>query len=243
MTIINTVLARNLFGRTDVVGEQVRIGDNGNFTVVGVAEGVHQWGLDQEVEPGAYVPYAAFGSWIDMLHVAVRSDAGLGTLAPAVREAIWAIDPNLPIEEIVTMRQRLDRSLAAPRFLSLLFGFFAGVALLLACGGIYASMLYTVGQRRREMGIRLALGADGGRVIRMVLGQGLILTFVGLGLGLAGAYGLTRYLDSIVWGITTTDLPTFASVTLLLASVAVAACVIPAWRASRADPLETLRAE
>ncbi|MCK5652189.1 MAG: FtsX-like permease family protein, partial [Gemmatimonadetes bacterium] len=240
---INTVLARQLFGRTDVVGEQVRIGDNGTFTVVGVAQGVHQFGLDQEVEPGAYVPYAAFGAWIDMLHVAVRSDTGLGTLAPAVREAIWAIDADLPIEEIVTMRQRVDRSLAAPRFLSLLFGFFAGVALLLACGGIYASMLYTVSQRRREMGIRLALGADGGRVIRLVLGQGLMLTFIGLGLGLAGAYGLTRFLESIVWGITTTDPATFVGVTLVLASVAVTACLIPAWRAARADPLETLRAE
>jgi predicted permease len=243
VTIINTVLARHLFGRSDVVGERVRIGDDGTFTVIGVAEGVHQWGLDQEVESAAYVPYEAFGSWIGMLHVAVRSDTGLGSLAPAIREAIWAIDPDLPIEEIITMRRRVDRSLAGPRFISLLFSFFAGVALLLACGGIYASMLYTVGQRRREMGIRLALGAEGGRVIRLVLGQGVALTVVGLGLGLAGAYGLTRFLESIVWGITTTDPLTFGGVTLLLASVAAVACLVPAWRAARADPLETLRAE
>jgi putative ABC transport system permease protein len=243
VTVVNAPLARHLYGRTNVVGERVRIGASGTFTIVGVEEGVHHFGLDQEVEPSVYVLYEQFGTWTGLFSVAIRSEAGVGTLAPALREAIWAVDADLPIEEIVTMRQRVDGSLAGPRFLSLLFGFFAGVALLLASGGIYASMLYTVGQRRREMGIRLALGADGVRVIRLVLGQGLALTAVGLGLGLAGAWGLTRFLGSIIWGITATDPTTFAIVTLLLATVAGAACLVPALRASRADPLETLRAE
>jgi predicted permease len=243
VAVLNAPLARHLFGRTNVAGERVRIGESGTFTVVGVAEGIHHFGLDQEVEPSVYVPYERFGTWTGMLSVMVRSEAGVGTLAPAIREAIWAVDSDLPIEEMVMMRQRVDRSISGPRFLSILFGFFAGVALLLACGGIYASMLYSVGQRRREMGIRLALGADGMRVIRLVLGQGLALTVVGLGLGLAGAWGLTRYLGSIIWGVTATDPVTFTAVTLLLASVAAAACLVPAWRASRADPLETLRAE
>jgi predicted permease len=243
VVIVNAPAARHLYGRTNVVGERVRIGASGTFTIVGVAEGVHHFGLDQEVEPGVYIPYESFGTWTGMLSVVVRSEMGLGTIAPAIREAIWAVDADMPIEEIVSMRQRVEGSLAGPRFLSLLFGFFAGVALLLACGGIYASMLYTVGQRRREMGIRLALGADGMRVIRLVLGQGLAITLVGLGLGLAGAWGLTRFLGSIIWGVTATDPLTFTGVTLLLGSVAAAACLIPAWRASRADPLETLRAE
>ncbi len=243
VAVLNEPAARQLFGRVDVVGEHIRVVDVGVFEVIGVAEGVHHWGLDQEVDLGVYVLWERFGTYAPFLHVAVRSDAGLGVLAPALREAVWAIDPDLPIEEIAAMPDRISRSLAGPRFLSVLFGFFAGVALVLACGGIYASMLYTVGQRRREMGIRLALGARGSRVVRLVLGQGMVVAVAGVGLGLAGAFGLTRFLRSIVWGITTTDLATFTSVTVLLALVVVGASLVPAWRASRADPLETLRAE
>ncbi len=243
VAVLNEPTARHLFGRVDVVGEHIRIVDVGTFQIIGVAEGVHHWGLDQEVDLEVYVPWEHFGTYAPFLHVAVRSRAPLGILAPALREAVWTVDPDLPVEEIITMRQRVSVSVAGPRFLSVLFAFFAGVALLLASGGIYASMLYTVGQRRREMGIRLALGATGSRLGRLVLGQGVFLATVGVAIGLAAALGLTRLLESIVWGVTTTDPTTFTSVTAFLALVAVGASLIPAWRASRADPLETLRAE
>jgi putative ABC transport system permease protein len=125
----------------------------------------------------------------------------------------------------------------------LLLGVFAGVALLLACGGIYGSMLYSVNQRQREMGIRLALGADGGSVIRLILGHGLVLTMIGLGIGIAGALALSSLMESLVWGIQSTDPLTFVGVTVVLAAAALAACFFPAYKASRADPLQTLRAE
>jgi predicted permease len=243
VVILNTPLARRLYGRTDVVGERIRVGEDNLLTVIGVVEGVHHFGLDQGVVPGVYVPYERWGPRAPLLSAVVRTEGGVEALATGIREAVWAIDADLPVEQIVTMRQRVDRSLAAPRFLSILFGFFAGVALLLACGGTYGSMLYAVGQRRREMGIRLALGADKRRVIRLVLWQGMSLTLLGLGLGLAGAWGLTRLLHSILWGISATDPSTFGAVTLLLATVAGAACLVPAWGASRTDPLKTLGAE
>jgi putative ABC transport system permease protein len=160
-----------------------------------------------------------------------------------MREAVWSLEPQLPIQEIVTMRQRVADSLGTPRFLSLLLGVFAGVALLLACGGIYGSMLYSVSQRQREMGIRLALGAEGGNVIRLILGHGLALTAIGLGIGIAGALALSSLMENMVWGIEPTDPFTLGAVTLTLASAALAACFFPAYKASRADPLQTLRAE
>jgi ABC-type antimicrobial peptide transport system permease subunit len=178
-----------------------------------------------------------------MLHIGVRSDADLDTLVAGVREAVWALEPDLPIQGIVTMRQRVSDSLATPRFLSLLLGVFAGVALLLACGGIYGSMLYSVSQRQREMGIRLALGAAGGRVIRMILAHGLLLTAIGLGIGVAGALALSRFMEALLWGIEPTDPLTFTGVTLVLALAALAACFVPAYKAARVDPLQTLRAE
>jgi len=189
------------------------------------------------------VPFARFGGFLGDLHVGVRSQAELGTLVAGMRAAVWALQPDQPIEEIVTMRQRVSTSLATPRFLSALLGVFAVVALLLACGGIYGSMLYSVGQRPREMGIRLALGAGGGNVIRLVLGQGLVLTVLGLGIGVGGALALSRLMQSLVWGIEPTDPVTFVAVTALLAVSALAACFVPAYKASRADPLQTLRAE
>jgi putative ABC transport system permease protein len=243
VAILNERTALHLFGRADVVGERIRLDGEGEFEVVGVVRGVQHWGLDQDIDLAVYVPWDRFGTFMPRVHFAIRVDAATETLIPALRQAIWAIDPDLPIEEVVTMRDRVDRSLAGPRFLSMIFAFFAGVGLLLASGGVYASMLYTVGQKRREMGIRIALGAPRHRVMRWILRHGLVLTALGLGLGLAGAFGLTRFLRSIVWGVTPTDASTFSSATLLLALAALGACVVPAVKAIRTDPLETLKAE
>jgi ABC-type antimicrobial peptide transport system permease subunit len=173
----------------------------------------------------------------------VRSTAPVETLAPAVREAIWAIDPNLPVEEVVPMRQRIEASRRGQRFLTSLLGTFAMIALVLATGGIYASMLYAVGQRRREMGIRLALGAGGGQLIRMVFRAGLTLTAMGVGLGLAGSMGVSAVLRSWLYGVDIVDTITLGSVVLVLGCAALLASVIPAFKAARTDPLDTLKVE
>jgi predicted permease len=240
--IINVAAAEEAFGTDAAVGRALELGDS-EVTVIGVVEGVQHYGLGNAIDNAVYVPFARFGAELPLLHVGVRARGDLETIVAGIREAVWTLEPELPIQDIVTMRQRVANSLATPRFLSLLLGVFAGVALLLACGGIYGSMLYSVSQRRREMGIRLALGAAGGNVIRMILAHGLLLTVVGLGIGVAGAVALSRFMESLVWGIRPTDPLTFAAVTLVLAVAALAACFFPAYRASRADPLQTLRAE
>ncbi len=247
VAVINLHMAREVFGTDNAVGRTLVMGDESELTVVGVVEGIQHYGLSQEIDNATYVPYERFGGELPLLHIGVRSRADFETVVAGMREAVWALEPDLPIQDIVTMRERVADSLATPRFLSLLLGVFAGVALLLACGGIYGSMLYSVSQRQREMGIRLALGAAGGNVIRLILGHGLLLTVLGLSIGIAGSLALSRLMSSVmtelVWGIEPTDPLTFVGVTLALAVAALAACFFPAYKASRADPLQTLRAE
>ncbi|MGD8700501.1 MAG: ABC transporter permease, partial [Gemmatimonadales bacterium] len=217
VAIINQRTALHLFGTENAVGEILRFGSGENtLTVVGVVPAVKHWGALRADEFAVYLPYHRFGSGAEFLHVAVRTDDDPGVLAAALRQAVWSIDPNLPIEGMNTMRQRVDRSLAGPRFLSLLFTTFATIAVILACGGIYASMLHWVSLRRQEMGIRFALGADRRRVIAHVLLHGLALTLIGLTLGLGSAYGLSRLLRGLLWGIAETDIPTYAAAALLL---------------------------
>ncbi|MGW8267346.1 MAG: FtsX-like permease family protein, partial [Longimicrobiales bacterium] len=173
----------------------------------------------------------------------IRSTADLETLAPAIREAIWAVDPSLPVEEIVPMRQRVEASMAGRRFLSVLLGTFATVALILATGGIYASMLYSVGQRRQEMGIRLALGARGRQVVGVILRSGLVLTLLGVGLGVGGSICVSAVLRSWLYGVALVDKPTLGGVVAILGSAALLASLIPALKAARTDPQETLKAD
>jgi putative ABC transport system permease protein len=241
VAIINARLARRLFGTADAVGRSLRIGDQGSLTVIGVENDLHHWGLDEDVDEALYLPWATRGAWLGLFHVAVRSSLPQGTLASAVRDEVKALDPDLAPDEIVPMERLISESLTTPRFLAILLGTFASLALLLACAGIYASMLYTVGQRRREMGIRLAMGAGAGRLSRMVLLEGACLTGVGLALGLAGTLASSRVLASYVWGVPTTDGPTIGLVLGLLTAAALVACWIPARKASREDPLRVLR--
>ncbi len=240
--VLSQGAAEGLFGSADPIGQTVRPGTIQSFVVVGVVEGVHHWGLDQDVDDGVYVPYRP-GGMGGTFQVLVRTDGAAAGVARDLRAAIWNVDPNLPLDGLVTMEQRVSESVASPRFLAALLGAFAGVALLLACGGVYASMLYTVGQRRREMGIRLALGATAGDVIQLVLRYGVALAALGIVLGTATALYLSRLMTTLVWGIETTDPLTFAGAAGVLAVAAVGASLVPAWRASRTDPLQTLAAE
>lgn len=243
VVVINEPTARYFFGTEDVLGRSVRVGGRGSFRIVGVVRGVRHWGVPPGIEAAVYIPYSQWGAFSDIYQLLIRSTATLETLAPQIRTAIWAVDPDLPVEEIVPMRHRVEASLAGQRFLSILLGTFAGVALILATGGIYASMLYTVGQRQREMGIRLALGGGSGRVVGLVLRSGLVLTAMGIAIGAAVSMGLAHLLRSWLWGVSATDQVTFFGVSAVLAAAALVATLIPALKAARSNPLDTLKVE
>ena len=221
--------------------ETLTQGETTSLQVVGIARGIHHWGLDQGTEAQLYMPWDDRGAWLPFSALLIRSTGDAGVVAGMLREVVWSIDPALPLPEVFTMRERIGRSLTVPRFYLVMLITFAVVAFLLAGAGIYGSMLYTVGRRRREMGIRTALGADPGRLVRLILRQGALLTLFGLLLGLGGAAVATRALESMVYGISTTDLPTYLAGSLLLGVVAMTACFFPAWKAAGTDPVEVMR--
>ena len=228
------------------IGKRLRQGPQSPWlTVMGVVKDVKQDGLDEETGSELYFYYpqvaGVFGSLT--MNVVVRSSVPPTSLAPAMRQAVWELDATLPLADLQPMSTVLFDSMARPRFLTLLLAIFGGVALTLAAVGTYGVMSYTVAERTHEMGIRMALGAKAGGVVKLVLVQGLRLAVIGLGLGMAAAFGLTKLMSSILFGVSTTDMITFVGVPALLAIVASVACLIPAWRATRVDPIEVLRAE
>ena len=245
VAILNRPAARLLYGREDVVGRTLSLGvsEPVSLEVVGVVEGVHHRGPTEGVKEAVYVTYARFGADESEIEILVRTDVDAVAAAAGMRDAIWAVDPDLPVPEVTTMERRVSASLATPRFLSGLVSGFAAVALLLACGGIYGSMLYTVGQRRREMGIRLALGAAGSEVAGLVVRHGLVLAAAGVAIGTVAAVSLSRVLERLLWGVEPSDPLTLAAVALLLGGSAVGAALVPARRAARTNALDTLRAE
>jgi putative ABC transport system permease protein len=164
-------------------------------------------------------------------------------LVGAIRREVHAIDPEQPVAAVRTMNDWIDRSVATPRYNTLLLGLFAVVALLLATTGIYGVMSYVVGQRTHEIGIRMALGARRWNVLGLVLRQGMVLVLIGVVLGLFGAFAVTRVMSSLLFGVTAKDPFTFAVVAVLLAVVAFVACYLPARRATKVDPLVALRYE
>lgn len=242
--VLNEALARHLFGSENAVGQVVFLkGWDAVVTVVGVVPNLHHWGPRGGTEPAIYVPYATWGADNSHYHILARSSAGFETLVPVLREAIWAVAPDLPVDEVVPMRQRVEASTAGNRFFSILLTTFSCVALILATAGVYASMLFAVNQRRKEMGIHLALGARGAHVISKVLRDGMILSLSGIGIGLLASVTVTQTIRSRLWGVSATDPGTISSVIVGLVTATLLACLVPAWRASRADPLDTLRAE
>ena len=164
-------------------------------------------------------------------------------LASAVRQQVWALNPDLPVVDLMMMEQRLAASVAPRRFQMLLFGLFAIVALLLAAVGVYGVISYSVSRRTHEIGVRMALGAHAGDVLRLVVGQELKIVAIGVGLGVAGAFALTRLMKALLFEVSATDPVTFASGALLLILVALVACWIPARRATNVDPMIALRCE
>ncbi len=209
--------------------------------VVGIVGSVHQVGLDTDIDPEVYLPFAQ--APFHIMDVTLRTDGPPLALAGAVREAVREIDPNLPIGELRTVEQVVANSIAQPRFYMLLLSIFAGVALLLAAVGIYGVTSFAVLQRTREIGIRLALGAPGSSVLRQTIVQAMRATVLGLALGLVLTLALRRVLTSMLYGVGPSDPVTLVGVALLLAAVGLVASWIPARRATRVDPMVALRAE
>ena len=242
--VVNETYARELAGSAEsAVGMAVRLGDT-DALVVGVARDNRHYGLDQDIGNQTYVPVEILPFPIPIAALMVRVDPSSERSMPqALRQAVWAAAPSLPVTTVRSMREAVDRSTAGRRFESLIFGAFASVALLLAAGGLYGTLLYMAGQRKREMGIRLALGASRGRIEAAMLRTGIALGVTGVAVGLVGAWMANRLLESRIWGVGRGDPFALGGAAVVLLVTASLASWLPARRAGRVDPVETLRME
>jgi ABC-type antimicrobial peptide transport system permease subunit len=175
------------------------------------------------------------------MNLVLRTALPLDTMAPAIQRAVRDLDPSLPIVKLQTMDDAFGEAVSRPRFLTMLLGVFAGLALVLAAVGTYGVLSYLVTQRQQEIGIRMALGADRSSVLALVFRQGLVLSALGLTAGLAGSFALGRFLRALLFNVQPTDPLTLGVVAGVIALVAASACLVPAWRAARVDPLVVLR--
>jgi predicted permease len=247
--IINETLARVFYPGQDPLGRRLRPGFGGPpwFTIVGIARDVKQGGLEEPTGTELYFHMPQVGNALGFapraMNVVLRTERDPLALAGSARGVVGQLDPSLPVSELRSMEAVLSASVARPRFLALLLFIFAAVALTLAAVGTYGVMSYSVAERRQEIGIRMALGAQGPTVLRMVLSQGAIVAGAGVLLGVLGSAALTRMLTSLLFGVSATDAITFIAAPVVLVSVALVACFIPAWRATRVDPVRVLRQE
>ena len=224
--------------------------DSKPVRVVGVVGHVRHWGLagddqaqvrDQLYYPFAQVPGPLLRRWSELMSIAVRTSIDPLSVVAPLRRAVRGVTGDQVIYEVRTMEQLAGSSLARQRFLLMLFGIFAGLALLLACIGIYGVLAYVTSQRVPEIGLRMALGASARDIMRLVLGQSLRMIFVGVGVGLATAFAAARVLEKLVAGVRSTDPSTFAIMISVLVAAALFASFLPARRASRVDPINALR--
>jgi putative ABC transport system permease protein len=247
VVVINQAFARQFFPGQDPIGKRIDVnwGDPGWSEIVGVVGNVKQTELGAQDRPCTFMLYAQNASLMQFLDVnmVVRTSQDPFSMVQAIRSQVHQIDANQPVSDVKTMDQIVSESLAPQRAPAWLFGGFSVVALFLAAIGIYGVLSYFVVQRRQEIGVRMALGAQRSSVLALVLRQGVRLIGTGVGLGIVGAFGAARFLTSFLFGVKPTDLPTFLSVALLLAALALLACAIPALRATQVDPLVALRSE
>ena len=237
VAIVSEAFARENWPGQDALGKVLLVPNKA--VIIGIVGGTHQMGQDQALKPELYLPSRAYTE----INLAVRTSGDPAALGPAIEKAVWSIDPEQPIPNVRTMDRVMHEWPGERRFYVLVLGGFAGLALLLAAIGIYGVLAYVVTLRTREVGIRMALGAQARDVLMLVVGQGLRLTLFGVGLGLIGAFALTRLLESLVFGVSTSDPVTFVMVAAILAVAALLASYLPARRASHIDPIEALRTE
>jgi predicted permease len=255
--IINETMAKKYWAKEDPLGATVTIAkslapemEDRPRQVVGVVGDVHEAGVDQDVPGVMYIPegqepngFVALGNRVIPSSWAVRVAGDPAALGRALQQEVLRVDPDLAVARVMTMDRILAKSVARQNFNMILLGIFGGLALLLAAIGIYGVMSYTVEQRTNEMGIRIALGAGTGQLLWLVIGHGLLLAGMGVAIGLAASFGLTRLMASLLYGVKATDVVTFAAVAVVLSAVAALACYIPARRATRVDPITALRWE
>jgi len=249
VVVINETLARRIWPNEDPIGKRLKFGfpeDQDEESkpwreVVGVVNDVKMNGVGQATTLQTYLPYAQLPT--QSLGLIVRAERNPAALASAVEQAIHAIDKDLPVYSIFTMDQLLGNALAQRRLTLVLLASLAALALLLAAVGIYGVIAYSVRQRTHELGLRMALGAQARDVLKLILKQGVKLTLIGIGLGLLAAFALTRWMESLLFGVPPTDALTFAAIAIALLLVALVACWIPARRATKVDPMIALRCE
>jgi putative ABC transport system permease protein len=242
VVVINQTMARQYWPDGDPVGTRVRLNNPKiTATIVGVVGDVKQGELDDPSMPQIYAPYSQNPFIFATLIVRTQTDPM--SMAGAVRGSIWSVDKDQPVWKIRTQQSLLDGSVGQRRFIAVLLGLFSGIALMLAAVGIYGVITYSVNQRTHEIGIRMALGANPGAILGMVMRQGMLMILAGLAIGLGTSFALTRFLSSLLFAVTPTDATTFGGIATLLALVALVACYIPARRATRVDPMVALKYE
>ena len=253
VTVVNETLANTYWSGRNPIGQRLRPAGNGPwFTVIGVAKDVAQTSVDQPVGAEAYVFVDQLATnspttWLAFspttMHVVVRTTLPLETLAPTIARVLRQVDPALPVARLREMDEVFTQSIRRPRLLAQLLTLFSVLALLLAAIGTYGVLAFMVTQRRREIGVRLALGAQRGRLLRQVMSEGLTPVAIGIAFGVAGALGVNRFLRSLLFGVEPVDAMTLAIAMATVVGMAALACWLPAWRASRLDPQVVLRVE
>jgi putative ABC transport system permease protein len=246
VALVNRTLADRFYPGESPVGRRIGPGGGPLLEIVGVVADVKQQGLDQPAGSELYFHYpqvAALAGPPAAMNFVVSTSGDPAALAPAARRAVWAIDPSLPVSGLQPMTAVLGDAVSRARFLTTLLAAFAGLALLLAAVGTYGVMSYAVSQRDREIGIRMAMGAEADSVVRLVMTQGLKVTALGLAAGMAGAWALTGVIEALLFNVDARDPVTFLAGPVLLTLVALIACWLPARRATRLDPVTVLREE
>ena len=243
--LVSQSLARRMFPGRTAIGQRLHVGstDQPWYTIVGVVGDVRQASLAESNADAVYIPDAQWYVTNRAMWLVVRATGDAARLAPAIRRAIWSVDKDQPIARVASMDELVAVSTSDRRFTLIVLEMFAVAALVLAATGIYGVLAGGVAERTREIGVRVALGATSGAILRMVVRHGLALTALGVAIGLAGAVAASRALGSLLFGVTPRDTATYVGTTALLFVVAAAACWIPAWRAARVDPAITLRTE
>jgi putative ABC transport system permease protein len=240
--MINETLARRFFPAGDAIGKRLLVMDEEPHEIIGIVGDARQWALDQPPDPEIYVSYSqiAFGSNATLV---IRTNVEPASLSDGVRRAVHEVNADAPVSTVQTMMQVIAVSTAQRRFNTILMTTFAAVALLLATIGLYGVISYSVAQRTQEIGIRMALGAQAGNVLRMILWSGFKLALVGIIIGLFASLAITRVLVSMLYGVSATEPNILLAGSIFLAAIALLACYIPARRATRIDPMTALRYE
>ena len=235
-------MAKQIWPGEDPIGKLV--GDERRAMVIGVVGDVKNYGLLQKPVPEMYAPYTMVSFWPEMrwnMSLLVRSTLDSSNIAAAVRREVQAVDPGQPIYAVQTMNLVIENTVRDKSLNTTLMSVFAAVSLLLAVIGVYGVMSYTVAQHTREIGIRMALGAQPKAILKLIVGRGLVLVSAGVVIGVLASFGLTRFIEHMLFGVTSTDPLTFLMIVFLLGLVALLACLIPAQRAMRVDPIVVLR--